>query len=178
MKFGTTLVLCAASALGTAFVLDKVTNGMVRDSLFNRDDDDLDDDFDDFDDNEKDDARLYEVNIEPEDEGIYALTRANTDENAKHDHVFMPIQDALNLYDMIKEAICKIDPDEHSDKCFGDKAISFERLYDAIEDDITSRDTAEDTECVNNDPIEHTEDNPSKLDPNSDNYIITDAGTF
>lgn len=51
--------------------------------------------------------------------------------------LMIPGEDAINLYLCIEEAIGKIDLESLSDyKCFGDKAISFERLYDVLEDEI------------------------------------------
>ena len=53
MKLGTTIALCAVSAIGTAIALDKVTEGAVRDVISDILIDrglDMADDFDDFDD--------------------------------------------------------------------------------------------------------------------------------
>ena len=51
MKLGTTIALCAVSAIGTAIALDKVTEGAVRDVISDILIDrglDMADDFDDF----------------------------------------------------------------------------------------------------------------------------------
>ncbi len=137
MKFGTTLAMCAASALGTAFALNAVTDGAVKRSIINciEDDDLLDEDFDDF---ESEDSLIDTQHVHVENDSIVALTSVDCPEGALHDHVMMPINDAINIYQIIEDAITQLDPENTSDvACFGDKAISFERLYDAIEDDLT-----------------------------------------
>ena len=49
------------------------------------------------------------------------------------DHILVPTREAFNLYDMIEEAITMID-DGTDEEIFGDAAISFERLYDILEE--------------------------------------------
>lgn len=49
------------------------------------------------------------------------------------DHILVPTREAFNLYDMIEEAITMID-DGSDEEIFGDAAISFERLYDILEE--------------------------------------------
>ena len=49
------------------------------------------------------------------------------------DHILVPTRAAFNLYDMIEEAITMID-DGTDEEIFGDAAISFERLYDILEE--------------------------------------------
>lgn len=48
-------------------------------------------------------------------------------------HILVPTRSAFNLYDMIEEAITMID-DGTDEEIFGDAAISFERLYDILEE--------------------------------------------
>ena len=49
------------------------------------------------------------------------------------DHILVPTREAFNLYDMIEESITMID-DGTDEEIFGDAAISFERLYDILEE--------------------------------------------
>lgn len=48
-------------------------------------------------------------------------------------HILVPSRAAFNLYDMLEEAITMID-DGTDEEIFGDAAISFERLYDILEE--------------------------------------------
>lgn len=151
MKFGTTLAMCAASALGTAFALNAVTDGAVKRSIINCIEDDylLDEDFDDF---ESEDSLIDAQHVHVENDGIVALTSVDCPEGALHDHVMMPINDAINLYQIIEDSVGQIDPENRDDHaCFGDKAISFERLYDAIETDL-------------NKIVQATDEEPAKTD--------------
>lgn len=73
--------------------------------------------------------------LKPKDENI--LT-AKMKENGfgitkDKDHILVPTREAFNLYDMIEEAITMID-DGTDEEIFGDAAISFERLYDILEE--------------------------------------------
>lgn len=122
MKFFTTLALAAGAAIGTGIVLDKVTDGYVKEALTDKIHgiDDL-----------GESGLEYEDNLGPMN-GFDLLT----DDNGKK-HVIMPLEDAINIYECIEDAVGKIDPEDTSDyKCFGDKAISFERLYDCIASEL------------------------------------------
>ena len=57
----------------------------------------------------------------------------------------MPAEDAVNLYQTIEDAITMIDPEKSDYDLFGDKALSFEKLYDFIESllDAVSNDVDE-----------------------------------
>lgn len=61
------------------------------------------------------------------------------------DHILVPTHEAFNLYDMIEESITMID-DGTDEEIFGDAAISFERLYDILEENgfINSDESEED----------------------------------
>lgn len=61
------------------------------------------------------------------------------------DHILVPTREAFNLYDMIEESITMID-DGTDEEIFGDAAISFERLYDILEENgfINSDESEED----------------------------------
>ena len=179
MKLGTTIALCAVSAIGTAIALDKVTEGAVRDAISDILIDrglDMADDFDDFDD-ESIDAYNPERDI---------FTIAGKDE--KPFCVMMPIQDATNIYHMLEDAVGRLSESASELEAFGDKAISFERLYDALEKSgvVGNSESAEEiSEPISDDPsvCGHSEENcdaedPSKLDPDSGNYEITSKKSF
>ena len=192
MKFGTTIALCAVSAIGTAIALDKVTEGAVRDVISDILIDrglDMADDFDDFDDEKFNDENFDNF----DDESIDAynperdiFTIAGKDE--KPFCVTMPIQDATNIYHMLEDAVGRLSESASDLEAFGDKAISFERLHDALEKSgvVGNSESAEETaEPIGDDPsvCGHSEENcdaedPSKLDPDSGNYEITSKKSF
>ena len=192
MKLGTTIALCAVSAIGTAIALDKATEGAVRDVISDILIDrglDMADDFDDFDDEKFNDENFDNF----DDESIDAynperdiFTIAGKDE--KPFCVMMPIQDATNIYHMLEDAVGRLSESASDLEAFGDKAISFERLYDALEKSgvVENSESAEETsEPISDDPsvCGHSEENcdtedPSKLDPDSGNYEITSKKSF
>ena len=192
MKFGTTIALCAVSAIGTAIALDKVTEGAVRDVISDILIDrglDMADDFDDFDDEKFNDENFDNF----DDESIDAynperdiFTIAGKDE--KPFCVTMPIQDATNIYYMLEDAVGRLSESASDLEAFGDKAISFERLHDVLEKSgvVGNSESVEETaEPIGDDPsvCGHSEENcdaedPSKLDPDSGNYEITSKESF
>lgn len=192
MKLGTTIALCAVSAIGTAIALDKVTEGAVRDVISDILIDrglDMADDFDDFDDEKFNDENFDNF----DDESIDAynperdiFTIAGKDE--KPFCVTMPIQDATNIYHMLEDAVGRLSESASDLEAFGDKAISFERLHDALEKSgvVGNSESVEETaEPIGDDPsvCGHSEENcdaedPSKLDPDSGNYEITSKESF
>ena len=192
MKLGTTIALCAVSAIGTAIALDKVTEGAVRDAISDILIDrglDMADDFDDFDDEKFNDENFDNF----DDESIDAynperdiFTIAGKDE--KPFCVMMPIQDATNIYHMLEDAVGRLSESASDLEAFGDKAISFERLHDALEKSgvVGNSESAEETsEPISDDPsvCGHSEENcdaedPGKLDPDSGNYEITSKESF
>ena len=192
MKLGTTIALCAVSAIGTAIALDKVTEGAVRDAISDILIDrglDMADDFDDFDDEKFNDENFDNF----DDESIDAynperdiFTIAGKDE--KPFCVMMPIQDATNIYHMLEDAVGRLSESASDLEAFGDKAISFERLYDALEKSgvVGNPESAEEiSEPISDDPsvCGHSEENcdaedPDKLDPDSGNYEITSKKSF
>ena len=192
MKLGTTIALCAVSAIGTAIALDKVTEGAVRDVISDILIDrglDMADDFDDFDDEKFNDENFDNF----DDESIDAynperdiFTIAGKDE--KPFCVTMPIQDATNIYHMLEDAVGRLSESASDLEAFGDKAISFERLHDALEKSgvVGNSESAEETsEPISDDPsvCGHSEENcdaedPSKLDSDSGNYEITSKESF
>ena len=192
MKLGTTIALCAVSAIGTAIALDNATEGAVRDVISDILIDrglDMADDFDDFDDEKFNDENFDNF----DDESIDAynserdiFTIAGKDE--KPFCVMMPIQDATNIYHMLEDAVGRLSESASDLEAFGDKAISFERLYDALEKSgvVGNSESAEETsEPISDDPsvCGHSEENcdaedPSKLDPDSGNYEITSKKSF
>ena len=192
MKLGTTIALCAVSAIGTAIALDKVTEGAVRDVISDILIDrglDMADDFDDFDDEKFNDENFDNF----DDESIDAynperdiFTISGKDE--KPFCVMMPIQDATNIYHMLEDAVIRLSESMSDIEAFGDKAISFERLYDTLKKSgvVGNSESAEETaEPIGDDPsvCGHSEENcdaedPSKLDPDSGNYEITSKKSF
>ena len=67
------------------------------------------------------------------------------------DHILVPTREAFNLYDMIEEAITMID-DGTDEEIFGDAAISFERLYDILEENgFINADESEEDETEESD---------------------------
>ena len=102
--------------------------------------------------------------------------------------VMMPVKDATNLYEMLEDAVGRLSESESDIEAFGDKAISFERLYDALEKSgvVGNSESAEEiSEPISDDPsvCGHSEENcdaedPSKLDPDSGNYEITSKDSF
>ena len=194
MKLGTTIALCAVSAIGTAIALDKVTEGAVRDVISDILIDrglDMADDFDDFDDENFNDENFDDFKFSDENSVDYnperdIFTIAGKDE--KPFCVMMPIQDATNIYHMLEDAVGRLSESASDLEAFGDKAISFERLYDALEKSgvVGNSESAEETaEPIGDDPsvCGHSEENcdaedPSKLDPDSGNYEITSKKSF
>ena len=191
MKLGTTIALCAVSAIGTAIALDKVTEGAVRDVISDILIDrglDMADDFDDdnFDDENFDDFKFSDENSVDFNSERDIFTIAGKDE--KPFCVMMPIQDATNIYHMLEDAVGRLSESASDLEAFGDKAISFERLYDALEKSgvVGNSESAEETsEPISDDPsvCGHSEENcdaedPSKLDPDSGNYEINSKESF
>lgn len=187
MKLGTTIALCAVSAIGTAIALDKVTEGAVRDVISDILIDrglDMADDFDDFDDEKFDNFDDGSIDAYNPERDIFTI--AGKDE--KPFCVTMPIQDATNIYHMLEDAVGRLSESASDLEAFGDKAISFERLYDALEKSgiVGNSESAEEiSEPINDDPsvCGHSEENcdaedPSKLDPDSGNYEITSKKSF
>lgn len=67
-------------------------------------------------------------------------------------HILVPSRAAFNLYDMIEEAITMID-DGTDEEIFGDAAISFERLYDILEENgFINADESEEDEDETEEP--------------------------
>lgn len=68
------------------------------------------------------------------------------------DHILVPTREAFNLYDMIEESITMID-DGTDEEIFGDAAISFERLYDILEENgFINADESEEDEDETEEP--------------------------
>ena len=194
MKLGTTIALCAVSAIGTAIALDKATEGAVRDVISDILIDrglDMADDFDDFDDDKFDDENFGDFKFSDENGVDHnperdIVTIAGKDE--KPFCVMMPIQDATNIYHMLEDAVDRLSESASDLEAFGDKAISFERLYDTLEKSgvIGNPESVEETaKPIGDDPsvCGHSEENcdaedPSKLDPDSGNYEITSKKSF
>lgn len=139
MKLFTSIVLAAGAAIGTAVVINKVTDGYAKeaviDKIFSIDD-------------------IGDSDI-GEDFGPIKDFDLLTDEDGNK-HVIMPAEDAINLYECIEDSITKIDPEKSDYEIFGDKALSFEKLYDCIEsllntvsDDTDSLLNEEDKEAEN-----------------------------
>ena len=191
MKLGTTIALCAVSAIGTAIALDNATEGAVRDVISDILIDrglDMADDFDDdnFDDENFDDFEFSDENSVDHNPERDIFTIAGKDE--KPFCVMMSIQDATNIYHMLEDAVDRLSESASDLEAFGDKAISFERLYDALEKSgvVGNSESAEEiSEPISDDPsvCGHSEENcdaedPSKLDPDSGNYEITSKESF
>ena len=187
MKLGTTIALCAVSAISTAIALDKVTEGAVQDVISDILIDrglDMADDFDDFDDENFDNFDDESIDAYNPERDIFTI--AGKDE--KPFCVMMPIQDATNIYHMLEDAVGRLSESASDLEAFGDKAISFERLHDALEKSgvVGNSESAEETaEPISDDPsvCGHSEENcdaedPSKLDPDSGNYEITSKESF
>lgn len=194
MKLGTTIALCAVSAIGTAIALDKVTEGAVRDVISDILIDrglDMADDFDDFDDEKFNDENFDDFKFSDENSVDFnskrdIFTIAGKDE--KPFCVMMPIQDATNIYHMLEDAVGRLSESASDLEAFGDKAISFERLYDTLEKSGVvgnSKSAEEISEPISDDPsvCGHSEENcdaedPCKLNPDSGNYEITSKKSF
>lgn len=212
MKFGTAIMMCAATAIGTAYALDKFTGGAVRETAMDMmiEHGLMDDDFDDFDDEESfdnfensDDSKNFHVSSDENtlDDDIIVFHKEGTEDPSV---VTMPIKDATNLYEMIEDAVGRLSKSESDIEAFGDKAISFERLYDALEEaGVVGSNKDNESKTDNNQYIitgnqnmptlindfddpsvcGHSEENygaedPSKLDPDSSNYEITSKDSF
>ena len=68
------------------------------------------------------------------------------------DHILVPTREAFNLYDMIEESITMIDGGT-DEEIFGDAAISFERLYDILEENgFINADESEEDEDETEEP--------------------------
>lgn len=81
------------------------------------------------------------------------------------DHILVPTREAFNLYDMIEESITMID-DGTDEEIFGDAAISFERLYDILEENgFINADESEEDE-------DETEESDTPFDNNDLGVII------
>lgn len=81
------------------------------------------------------------------------------------DHILVPTREAFNLYDMIEEAITMID-DGTDEEIFGDAAISFECLYDILEENgFINADESEEDE-------DETEESDTPFDNNDLGVII------
>ena len=91
--------------------------------------------------------------LKPKDETILS---AKIKENGfgitkNKDHLLVPTREAFNLYDMIEESITMID-DGTDEEIFGDAAISFERLYDILDENgFINADESEEDETEESD---------------------------
>ena len=114
MSFAKSLLLAAGSAIATGLVLDHVTDGYVKEAVIDKINgvDNINNDWE-------------EISIKDFD----LLT-----DNDGNKTVIMPAEDAINLYNCIEDAITMIDPEKSDYEIFGDKALSFEKLYDCIEE--------------------------------------------
>lgn len=99
--------------------------------------------------------------LKPKDETILSAKMKENGFGITKDksHILVPTRSAFNLYDMIEEAITMID-DGTDEEIFGDAAISFERLYDILEENgfINADESVED----------ETEESDISLDANWD----------
>lgn len=99
--------------------------------------------------------------LKPKDETILSAKMKENGFGITKDksHILVPTRSAFNLYDMIEEAITMID-DGTDEEIFGDAAISFERLYDILEENgfINADESVED----------ETEESDVSLDANWD----------
>ena len=92
--------------------------------------------------------------LKPKDETILS---AKIKENGfgitkNKDHILVPTREAFNLYDMIEESITMID-DGTDEEIFGDAAISFERLYDILDENgFINADESEEDEDETEEP--------------------------
>ena len=154
MKFFTSLALAAGAAIGTAAVINKVTDGYAKeaviDKIFGIDD-------------------IGDSDI-GEDLGPIKDFDLLTDENGNK-HVIMPAEDAINLYECIEDSITKIDPEKSDYEIFGDKALSFEKLYDCIESLLNT--VSNDTDSLLNEEDEKAE-NDIVMDRASEMHDISD----
>ena len=156
MKLLTSIVLAAGAAIGTAAVINKVTDGYAKEAIVDKifGIDDIEDD-----------------GI-GEDLGPIKDFDLLTDEYGNK-HVIMPADDAINLYRCIEESIGKIDPnkpvceiyDNTDYEIYGDKALSFEKLYDCIESLL---------DTVSNDADEILNDQEEETDNLKDTCISND----
>lgn len=118
MKLKNSLILSILAGIGSATIVDCCTDGKLTDfcesKIYGKTE------------------KSYWKYDSPNGIRIYGTKSANKT-------IEMPIADAVNLYKCIEEAISIInksgnDTDEITDyNIFGNKAISFEKLYDALE---------------------------------------------
>lgn len=99
--------------------------------------------------------------LEPKDETVLS---AKLEENGfgitkDKSHILIPSREAFNLYDMIEESISMIGNGTDED-IFGDSAISFERLYDTLEQNgfIDTTDFIDPEDSKDDTQVEDTED--------------------
>ena len=157
MKLSTTILLCTASAIGTAYALDKMTDGLIRETVSDmmiehgismKDSED----FDDFDD---DSLNVFSAcEIDDTSKKIRPLASLETPDDPSM--ILMDIDEADNIYQMLEDAILHLSETESDvDSIFGDKTNSFKHLYDALEeaDTIRNSKSAEETnEPISDDP--------------------------
>ena len=134
MKLSTTILLCTASAIGTAYALDKMTDGLIRETVS-----DMmiehgigmknSEDFDDFDD---DSLNVFSAcEIDDTSKKIRPLASLETPDDPSM--ILMDIDEADNIYQMLEDAIGRLSEAKSDLDAFGHKAISFERHYDALD---------------------------------------------
>lgn len=137
MKFMNALLLAAGASIGTAAIIDKQTGGSVRnmiDELKNSIEDDFDDDVDDEVEAEDTSLGFTLTAVDVNNNGFDILMNPETLEKS----VIMPLNDAINLYQCIEDAI---NDTERDIELYGDKALSFEKLYDLLEDELALLDS-------------------------------------
>lgn len=149
MKFFNALLLAAGASIGTAAIIDKQTGGSVRymiDDLKHSIEDDFEDEVD------SENNLNYTTTVNEDSNGINVLTTVKVDNNGfdiltnpqtQEKSVIMPLEDAINLYRCIEDSI---GDDKNDYELYGDKALSFEKLYDLLEDELSFLDSLADTE--------------------------------
>lgn len=141
MKFVNALLLAAGASIGTAVFIDKHTDGAVHNMIEDLKlliEDDIEESVNAPDNVVIDDGgiKVYE-SVKVNNNGFDILT----DPDSGNKSVIMPLNDAINLYRCIEESV----DDDHSDyDRYGDKAISFERLYDLVESELEFLDSLND----------------------------------
>lgn len=172
MSFFKSLLLVGASSVGTAIALDRLTDGAVSENLKelkNSFDDYIgDNEFEDYDDFDESNSEVTIARVGKNDDKEYSdwdlLYDPEDPDNIDKMIVMMPVRDAFNIQQCVEESISKLNTDpEHKLRdfdLFGDKALSFEKLYDMLEPmvDELFADMEKLKNSVDSTSIEDTED--------------------
>lgn len=177
MKLGTSILLAAGASLGTAFIIDKVTDGAVRSKLGELRDQMIDNDL--IDEEFDDDFGPITMMTEVDDDGSGFDVLENCDTGEKK--VLMPYDSAMDILTFMNKALEKLDASDREPEALADKlgtdistgtAIVFaiDDLEDILDNDLypeTAEEYLRSREAINNIEDLEVEENASTTD--SDN---------